>query len=330
MSIISHVSDTEQNPKLSIFIPVHNEEASLHGLHRKLLDELAKLGRSFEVVYVDDGSTDGSLKRLTAFAADDPRVRVISFRRNYGQTAAMAAGIEASRGDVLVGLDADLQNDPADIARLLAKLDEGFDVVSGWRINRRDSYLIRVIPARAANWVISSVSGVALHDFGCTLKAYRRDVIKDVRLYGEMHRFIPIFTSWAGARIAEIPVTHYPRGSGRSKYGLSRTVKVLFDLLTIRFMAKYWTKPLYLFGGAGILTFVLSFVSLSLALSMKFAGWPYQADFLQTNLPVIAVVTFVLGIQFFLIGLVAEVNMRTYFESQSNPPYSIKSTINIS
>lgn len=314
-------------PDVSVFLPVYNEEPNLLPLHAKLDDALKALGRTAEIVYVDDGSTDGSLKILKDIASLDSRVRVISLRRNYGQTAAMSAGIDAATGKVLIPMDADLQNDPADITRLLDKLDEGFDVVSGWRKNRKDKMVTRKIPSMIANRLISWIGGVPLHDYGCSLKAYRRESLQDVRLYGEMHRFIPIYASWAGARVTEIPVEHHPRTMGKSKYGLSRTIKVVFDLITIKFMASYQTKPLYLFGWAGLLTFAISLLSTLLALSMKFLAWPHHADFVQTPLPVMAMVTLVLGVQLFLMGLLAEMLVRTYHESQAKPIYAIRQRI---
>src|ERR671912_1585101 len=248
------------SPEISLFLPVLNEEPNLRPLHLKIDESLAALGRTAEIIYVDDGSTDGSLEVLKELAARDPRVRVIALRRNYGQTAAMAAGIDAARGEVLIPMDADLQNDPVDIARLMAKLDEGFDVVSGWRKERQDKMVTRKIPSAIANWIISFIGGVPLHDYGCSLKAYRREFLKDVRLYGEMHRFIPIYASWVGARVAEIPVRHHARTMGQSKYGLSRTLKVVFDLVTIKFMASYQTKPIYVFGSFGMIAFAVSFI----------------------------------------------------------------------
>lgn len=316
------------DPKLSLFLPVYNEEENLSNQQRKITEAMERLGLSYEVIYVDDGSTDGSLDLLRHIAEADHRVRVISFRRNYGQTAAMAAGIDASRGDVLIPMDADLQNDPDDIGRLLAKLNEGYDVVSGWRKDRQDAFLTRVLPSRFANWLISTIGGVPLHDYGCSLKAYRRDVLKEVQLYGEMHRFIPIYANWAGGRVAEIPVAHYPRTAGKSKYGLSRTIKVVFDLVTIKFMQSYLTKPLYIFGWAGILAFTLSMLSALLAFSMKFIDWPHHADFIQTPLPILSMIMLVLGIQLFLLGLLAEMLVRTYHESQNKPIYTIKTKIN--
>jgi glycosyltransferase involved in cell wall biosynthesis len=314
-------------PEISVFLPVLNEEPNLLPLHEKLDAALQTLGRSAEIIYVDDGSTDGSLEVLRQLARLDRRVRVVALRRNYGQTAAMAAGIHAARGEVLIPMDADLQNDPADIVRLLEKLDEGFDVVSGWRKNRQDRLFTRKIPSMIANRIISWIGGVPLHDYGCSLKAYRRESLADVNLYGEMHRFIPIYASWAGARVAEIPVEHHARTMGKSKYGLSRTVKVVFDLMTIKFMASYQTKPLYVFGWVGLLTIALSILCAVFAFLMKYANWPHHADFIQTPLPVLAMVMLVLGIQFFLMGLLAEMQVRTYHESQSKAIYAVRERI---
>lgn len=314
-------------PEISVFLPVLNEEPNLRPLHAKLDEALNQLGRTVEIIYVDDGSTDGSLNVLRELAGMDPRVRVIALRRNYGQTPAMAAGIDAARGEVLVPMDADLQNDPADIARLLEKIDEGYDVVSGWRKNRQDKLFTRKLPSMIANRMISWIGGVPLHDYGCSLKAYRRESLADVHLYGEMHRFIPIYASWSGARVTEIPVEHHARTMGKSKYGLSRTIKVIFDLMTIKFMASYQTKPLYVFGWAGLLTLVGSLLCAILAFLMKFASWPHHADFVQTPLPVLTMVMLVLGIQFFLMGLLAEMLVRTYHESQAKRIYAVREKI---
>jgi len=316
-----------EKPELSVFLPVYNEEPNLPPLHAKLDEALKALGRTAEIIYVDDGSTDGSLKVLRELARLDNRVRVVALRRNYGQTAAMAAGIDAASGEVLIPMDADLQNDPTDIARLLEKLEEGYDVVSGWRKDRQDKLITRKIPSMLANRLISWIGGVPLHDYGCSLKAYRRESIEDVRLYGEMHRFIPIYASWAGARVSEIPVEHHARTMGKSKYGLSRTLKVVFDLMTIKFMASYQTKPLYIFGTAGLLTFIISFLSVLFALLLKFASWPWHADLVQTPLPVMALVLLILGIQFFLMGLLAEMLVRTYHESQAKSIYAVRERI---
>jgi glycosyltransferase involved in cell wall biosynthesis len=317
----------DNGPEVSVFLPVFNEEPNLRPLHAKLDQSLSVLGRSAEIIYVDDGSSDGSLEALREIAKTDDRVRVVALRRNYGQTAAMAAGIDAARGQVLIPMDADMQNDPADIVRLLAKIDEGYDVVSGWRKNRKDKMITRKVPSMLANRLISWIGGVPLHDYGCSLKAYRRESLQDVQLYGEMHRFIPIYASWSGARVTEIPVEHHARTMGKSKYGLSRTLKVVFDLITIKFMASYQTKPLYLFGWAGMLTFGVSLFSAIFACLMKYADWPHHADFIQTPLPVMAMVMLVLGIQLFLMGLLAEMLVRTYHESQAKRIYAVRERI---
>jgi glycosyltransferase involved in cell wall biosynthesis len=310
-----------EGPEVSIFLPVYNEEPNLMPLHARLDEALKALDRSAEIVYVDDGSTDGSLKILREIAAVDPRVRVVALRRNYGQTAAMAAGIDAASGKVLIPMDADLQNDPVDIQRLLEKLDEGYDVVSGWRKNRQDKMITRKIPSMMANRLISWIGGVPLHDYGCSLKAYRRESLQDVRLYGEMHRFIPIYASWAGARVTEIPVQHHARTMGKSKYGLSRTLKVVFDLMTIKFMASYQTKPIYVFGMFGMLAFAISLLAGLYAVFLKII---HKADFVQTPLPILAIVMFAVGVQFLLMGLLAEMLVRTYHESQAKAIYAVR------
>jgi dolichol-phosphate mannosyltransferase len=317
------VAPPGEAPAISIFLPVKDEEPNLLLLHDKLDQALRALGRTAEIIYVDDGSTDDGLKILRELAQMDARVRVVALRRNYGQTAAMAAGIDAARGEVLIPMDADLQNDPADIARLLDKLDEGFDVVSGWRKNRQDKLITRKIPSMIANRLISWIGGVPLHDYGCSLKAYRRESLQDVHLYGEMHRFIPIYASWAGARVTEIPVTHHARTMGKTKYGLSRTLKVVFDLMTIKFMASYQTKPIYVFGMCGMLAFLASLLAGIWAIVKKIEG----VSFILTPLPTITVVMFAVGVQFLLMGLLAEMLVRTYHESQSKAIYAVREKI---
>jgi glycosyltransferase involved in cell wall biosynthesis len=316
-----HSIDINTTPYLSVFLPVFNEEPNLRPLHKKLSDSLLMLPYKAEIIYVDDGSTDGSLKILREIEREDSRVRVIALKRNYGQTAAMAAGIDAANGQILIPMDADLQNDPVDIKRLLDKLDEGYDVVSGWRKNRQDKTITRKIPSVIANRVISWISGVKLHDYGCSLKAYRRETLADVRLYGEMHRFIPIYASWAGARVTEIPVSHHARTMGKSKYGLSRTLKVMLDLITIKFMASYHTKPIYVFGTFGLIAFLISFMAGSWAIFLKLT---HRADFIQTPLPMLTIVMFAVGVQFILMGLLAEMLVRTYHESQEKRIYAIR------
>ena len=313
--------DKDSKPNLSLFLPVFNEEENLPLMHETISNALETLNKTAEIIYVDDGSIDKSIEILRDIAKNDKRVRVVSFRRNYGQTAAMAAGIDAANGDILIPMDADLQNDPSDISRLLEKLDEGFDVVSGWRKNRKDTFITRKIPSIIANRVISWIGGVPLNDYGCTLKAYRKDILQDVKLYGEMHRFIPIYASWAGAKVTEIPVKHHPRTKGVSKYGLSRTIKVIFDLITIKFLATYQTKPLYVFGTFGLIAFLLSIISGVWAIALKLFG---RADFIETPLPLMTIVMLAISVQFFLMGLLAELLVRTYHESQDKPIYSIK------
>ncbi len=307
-----------QRPRLSILVPVYNEELNVGELHERLA---AALGEEAEFIFVDDGSTDGTYARLTELTARDPRVRVIRFRRNFGQTAALSAAIDHARGEIIVPIDGDLQNDPKDIPRLLAKLDEGYDVVSGWRVKRRDP-LSRRLPSQLANRLISWISGVRLHDYGCSLKACRRDVLEGVRLYGEMHRFVPIYASWQGARVTEIPVDHHPRRRGKSNYGLERTLKVVLDLIVVKFLASYATKPIYVFGGFGILSLVAAAVVFALMVYLKLA---HIRDFVATPLPLVVVMLGLVGCLSVLLGLVAELTVRTYYESQGKRTYSIRS-----
>jgi glycosyltransferase involved in cell wall biosynthesis len=306
---------------ISVVVPIYNEEENVPLLHEQLFRALEALGRPYEVVYVDDGSRDGTSRRLHEVVQRYPHVRVVRFRRNFGQTAAIQAGIDASRGQVLVFMDGDLQNDPADIPLLLSKLDEGCDVVSGWRKNRQDNFSRR-LPSRIANGLISWVTGVHLHDYGCTLKAYRREVLETVRLYGEMHRFIPAYASWAGAEIVEVPVSHQPRRFGQSKYGLSRTARVVLDLLTVKMLGSYSTKPIYLFGFLGIFFWFLGFLAALEVLAEKVL--PPHTYAHRNPMLLLAVFLALLGMQFVLMGLLAELVMRTYHESQDKPTYVIR------
>lgn len=310
---------------ISVVIPLYDERENISLLYEKLSLELPLLGREFEVILVNDGSTDGSDELLAEVSRKDARFKVVNLRRNFGQTAAMMAGIDYARGEIIVPMDGDLQNDPADIRRLIEKLAEGYEVVSGWRNDRQDAALRRNFPSRIANRLISWISGVHLHDYGCSLKAYHRDVIKGVKLYGEMHRFIPIYASWRGARVTEIPVNHHPRIHGKSKYGLERVAKVVLDLLVVKFMAKYATKPIYVFGGFGILNIGISFLAGLYAMFLKFFE---NTSFIETPLPLLSVMTFITGIMSFLMGLLAELVMRTYYESQNKPVYLVKGTLN--
>jgi len=315
---------TSAHPSLSVIIPVYNEEECLPRLHDELRPVMESIGSSYEIIYVDDGSRDGSLDILRDLAEREPEVRVIRFRRNFGQTAALAAGMEHARGDILVFLDADLQNPPSEIPKVLAKLDEGYDVVSGWRKNRQDAALLRKLPSRIANGLISRVSGVHLHDYGCTLKAYRREIMENVRLYGEMHRFIPAYAVWAGATITELPVEHRARAAGVSKYGINRTIKVVLDLLTLKFLSSYSTTPIYLFGGMGAFSIFLSGLVVLLVTYQKFF------EDLRVNrnpLFILAGLLFLTGVLLITQGLLAELVMRTYHESQGKPPYVIREII---
>jgi glycosyltransferase involved in cell wall biosynthesis len=311
---------------LSVVIPVYNESESLESLHQALhaaLDDLPDL--MWEVVYVDDGSIDGSLEVLERLAAADPcRTTAVALRRNFGQTAAIAAGIDHARGEIIVLMDADLQNDPADIPMMLEKIDQGYDVVSGWRVNRQDTFITRKLPSRIANRLISQVTGVRLHDYGCTLKAYRREVLTGFRLYGEMHRFIPAYANWVGARMIEVPVTHHPRRFGKTKYGLTRTLKVILDLFTVKFLISYANKPIYLFGGAGLLLILFSTFSLIFLTIRKFS---LQVDILPSPLFQMSIMLIILGFQSILMGLIAELLVRTYHESQHKPTYTVRKVI---
>jgi glycosyltransferase involved in cell wall biosynthesis len=314
-----------QTIEISVVLPVYNEEKSLHLLHAELKSALDALGRSYEIIYVDDGSRDASAERLAELAARDPSVVVIQLRRNYGQTAAISAGIDYSQGELIVLLDADLQNDPADIGRLLAKLDEGYDVVSGWRKHRQDTFISRRLPSILANRLISKVTGVHLHDYGCTLKAYRREVLGPVRLYGEMHRFIPVYAHWGGARITELPVNHRARRFGYSKYGIMRTARVVIDLMTVKFMGSYATKPHYAFGYVGMLLGVASVLAEVLAVVQRLT--PPYVRMHNNPLMLFGAVLFVVAVQVAMMGLLAELIMRTYYESQGKSTYAVRLTV---
>ena len=315
-------------PNLSLIVPVYNEEKNLPLLIEAIQKALDPLPYTWEVVLVDDGSQDGSLQVLIQLAEEaSDRLRVVSFRRNFGQTAAIAAGLDYARGEIIVLLDADMQNDPADIPMLLEKLDEGYDLVSGWRRRRQDAYLTRTLPSNLANMLISWVTGVPLHDYGCTLKAYRREVLEGFRLYGEMHRFIPVFANSVGAKITEIHVNHHPRKFGKSKVGLERTVKVILDLFTVKFLVSYSSKPIYLFGGAGLVLILGSGAMLFYLFVRRMLS---QISVLGSPLFQVSIMLLIMGFQSVLMGLIAELLVRTYYESQRKPTYRIRKTINIS
>jgi len=307
---------------LSIVVPLFNEEENVAPLCASLLEVLPGLGRAFEIVFIDDGSHDGTAAAVRRIASTEPKIRLISLLRNYGQTAAVMAGIDHATGDVVITMDGDLQNHPADIPALLAKLEEGFDVVSGWRKDRQDPALTRRLPSIVANRLISWISGVHLRDYGCTLKAYRRSVIKGVRLYGEMHRFVPIYCKWQGGRVAEIPVRHSPRLHGSSHYGLERILKVILDIMVVTFLDRYATRPIHLFGIFGLLMILFGLIAGAGAVYFKvFDG----IHFIRTPLPLLAVFCFVTGLMSILLGLLAELVMRTYFESQGKRVYVVRS-----
>ncbi|MCD4671114.1 MAG: glycosyltransferase family 2 protein [Anaerolineaceae bacterium] len=311
--------------KLSLITPVYNEEKNLPLLYNAVQQALAGFSEPWELILVDDGSQDDSLQALQSLVEKDPQhVRVVALRRNFGQTAAMAAGIDHSSGEIIVMMDADLQNDPADIPMMLEKIDEGYDLVSGWRKNRQDTFITRILPSRIANKIISAVTGVHLHDYGCSLKAYRREVITGFRLYGEMHRFIPVYANSVGAKIIEVPVNHHPRKYGQAKYGLERTIKVMLDLFTVKFLTSYSNKPIYLFGGTGaILVFFSALTFVFLAVRRLCFG----ISVLESPIFWMAILMAIMGFQSILMGLIAELQTRTYHESQDKPTYTVRKVI---
>ncbi len=309
---------------LSIVIPLYNEEENVELLYEQLKATLNELGREYEIIIVDDGSTDRSFDVLKRLHEDDKRLKVIRFRRNFGQTAAFAAGFDRSQGQVVITLDADLQNDPADIPLLLEKIEEGYDVVSGWRLHRQDPFLTRRLPSIIANRLISHVTGVHLHDYGCSLKAYRREVVKNVQLYGELHRFIPAIASWMGISVAEVPVRHRPRRFGKSKYGLSRTSKVLLDLLTVRFLLSYSTRPIHIFGGMGLISFA---VGIGLGGYLTFVKFVLGQNIGTRPLLLLAILLMVLGVQLISIGLLGEMVVRIYYEALGKPIYAVREVL---
>jgi len=309
---------------LSIIIPVYNEEENIAALFAQLREALTDIGRSYEIIAVDDGSRDGSFELLKGLHDQDDHLQVVRFRRNFGQTAAFAAGFDQSRGDVVITMDADLQNDPADIPLLLAEVDKGYDVVSGWRVDRQDAFVTRRLPSVVANWLISQVTGVHLHDYGCSLKAYRREVVKGVQLYGELHRFIPALSSWMGVSVTEIPVRHHARRFGKSKYGISRTIRVLLDLLTVRFLLSYSTRPIQIFGGLGLLSFL---VGTALGVYLTFVKLALGQDIGSRPLLLLAVLLMLVGVQLITMGLLGELVVRTYYESQGKRIYVVRDVL---
>ena len=308
-------------PRLSVIVLVYNELENITPMHEELMGVLEGLDVPFEVLYVDDGSRDGSTERLGQLAARDRHVRVVSFRRNFGQTAAVQAGIDHSRGDILIFMDGDLQNDPHDIPRLLEKIDEGYDVVSGWRQDRHDD-AVRLLPSKIVNWIIGRVTGVPLRDFECTLKAYQREVIQEVKLYGEMHRFLPVYASWVGARITELPVHHRHRTHGQSKYSMSHTFRVLLDLMTVKLLGSYSTKPIYLFGFATIGVWALALLFAAIVIIQRLL--PPHVSAHDNSFLLLSLLLAIIGAQFLLTGLLAELSIRTYHESQAKTTYVVR------
>jgi glycosyltransferase involved in cell wall biosynthesis len=306
---------------ISVLIPVFNEEDNIPPLYEKLTSVLERIGNDYEVIFIDDGSSDETLNLLRPICKKDPRIKFISLSRNFGQTSALSAGIDFSKGKIIIPMDGDLQNDPEDIPALLQKIEEGYDVVSGWRKDRKDPFLKRRLPSIIANKMISFIGGVRLHDYGCTLKAYRKDILKNIKLYGEMHRFIPVYAKWVGARVSEIPVHHFPRKFGSSKYGVKRVFKVILDLMVVKFLLSYSQKPIYVFGGMGFLMILGAFLAGGYAVYLKlFKG----VSFILTPMPILCIFLLVLGFLSILMGFLAEVLIRTYYESQGKTTYQIK------
>ena len=312
---------SESKVTLSIVIPAFDEEESVAQLYYEIKRVLPELNMVFEVIFIDDGSTDNTFQILKELHEKDDKLKIIRFRRNFGQTAAISAGFDHALGDVIVAMDADLQNDPSDIQYLINKINEGYDIVSGWRVNRKDPFLTRTVPSTCANWLISMFSGVHLHDYGCTLKAYSKEVAKNVKLYGEMHRFIPALASWMGVSVAEIKVNHRPRQYGKSKYGLSRTIRVFLDLITVKFLLSFSTKPIQIFGFLGIATGLVGFI---LGAYLSFQWFFYKVSLTQRPLLLLAVLLIVIGVQFVTMGLLGEMMVRTYHETQNKPTYIVK------
>ncbi len=309
---------------ISIVIPLLNEEESIEDAYKQVRGALSTFGKPYEIIFVDDGSRDGTLSILKEIASRDACVRIISFRKNFGQTAAMSAGFDYARGKIVIPMDGDLQNDPGDIPKLIARMEEGYDVVSGWRKDRKDTFLTRKLPSMAANWLISRITGVHLHDYGCTMKAYRKEVVQNLNLYGEMHRFLPALASIYGVRVAEVAVRHHPRLRGKSKYGLTRILKVFLDLMTVKFLLSYSTKPIRLFGPLGLGAVSLSALSGLATIYMKvFDGLNLN----RNPLFLLSVILLFMGIQLISLGLIAEINVRTYHESQKKPIYVVKEIV---
>ena len=321
--MVEESSRRQEDLDLSVVIPVFNEEENLLELYGKLKEVLERTGRSYELIFVDDGSTDRSLEILKSIHEIDRRVKVIRFRKNFGQTAVLSAGFDHAKGKIIVTMDADLQNDPEDIPLLLGKIEEGYDVVSGWRADRKDP-ISKKIPSRISNWLASKLTGLKLHDFGCTLKAYRKEIIKNVRLYGDHHRYIPALASWQGAKIAEVKVRHHPRKHGKSKYGFKRLLRGFLDLIVVKFLVDYSTRPMHFFGILGLLLILGGFI---LGLSLVIERFLFHISLSDRPLLLLAVLLIIVGLQFLMIGLIGELVIRTYFETHKKPTYVIEEVI---
>jgi len=311
--------------KISIILPIYNEAQNISQLYTELKEVLGGLDKSYEIICVNDGSCDNSFNILKELAAQDTALKIINFRNNFGQTAALSAGIKMASGEIIIPMDADLQNDPHDIAKFVAKLNEGYSVVSGWRKDRKDKLISRRIPSKIANWLIGTITKVRIHDYGCTMKAYNKEVIQGVVLYGEMHRFIPAYASWQGGKVTEIVVNHRPRVHGQTNYGISRTFKVILDLLVVKFLSKYMNRPMHFFGGIG---FISLFVGTLSGITSIFLKIFHMKDFVATPLPVFSALFIIVGVQLVVMGIIAEMIMRVYYESQDKKPYIIKDEIN--
>lgn len=310
---------------LSIVLPVYNERDNLKEQHQRIKKALADSDKSHEIIFIDDGSSDGSDRILEEISREDKNIKVIQFVKNFGQTAAMSAGFDHAQGEIIIPMDADLQYEPRDIPKFLAKIERGYDVVAGWRKKRGDKYLTKTLPSRTANKIISRITKVPLHDYGCTMKAFKKNTIKNVCLYGEMHRLIPAYTAWHGARVAEIEIAHYPRKAGKTKYNLSKTFRVVLDILTVKFLTSYLSRPIHFFGGVGFISLFAGLLVGGAAVYLRFASGLHL-----TRSPLLLFAAFlgITGLMFILMGLLAEIMTRTYYESQKKPSYIIKNKIN--
>ena len=310
---------------LSIVIPIYNEQENIKILHEALNKTVKTLNLTYEIIFIDDGSNDESFKIMKEEATKDSAIKIIKFARNFGQTAAIEAGFQNSKGKIIIPMDGDLQNDPADIPLLLQKINEGYDVVSGWRKKRQDKFFSKTLPSKIANYIITKITKVRLHDYGCTLKAYKKEFLEGTRLYGEMHRFIPVYAAWHGAKVTEIVVRHNPRKFGKTKYNLSKTLRVILDIITVKFLISYLNRPMHFFGGAGLLALFLGFLSGAISIYLKIF---YAVNLNRSPLLLLSVFLFIVGIMFILMGLLAEIIIRTYYESQKKESYLIKEKIN--